>query len=106
MRGDRRRRDDETAGRFAASCGPMLEYTRIGRLITMPDKIVSLWKVVGEVSETAFLDPPNTQYLLQSIIIPAWPTKTLKPPQPKPTIGYNFVNRAYGHPGGAGYRRG
>ena len=28
----------------------------------MPDKIVSLWKVVGEVSETAFLDPPNTQY--------------------------------------------
>ena len=24
-RGDRRRRDDETAGRFAASCGPMLE---------------------------------------------------------------------------------
>ena len=28
----------------------------------MPDKIVPLWKVVGEVSETAFLDPPNTQY--------------------------------------------
>jgi hypothetical protein len=45
-------------------------------------------------------------YLLLSIKIAAWPTKTLKPPQPKPTIGYNFVNRAYGHPGGAGYRRG
>ena len=45
-------------------------------------------------------------YLLLSIKISAWPTKTLKPPQPKPTIGYNFVNRAYGHPGGAGYRRG
>ena len=28
----------------------------------MPDKIVPLWKVVGEVSETTFLDPPNTQY--------------------------------------------
>ena len=45
-------------------------------------------------------------YLLLAIKISAWPTKTLKPPQPKPTIGYNFVNRAYGHPGGAGYRRG
>ena len=45
-------------------------------------------------------------YLLLPIKIAAWPTKTLKPPQPKPTIGYNFVNRAYGHPGGAGYRRG
>ena len=28
----------------------------------MPDKIVPLWKVVGEVSETTFLDHPNTQY--------------------------------------------
>ena len=28
----------------------------------MPDKIVPLWKVVGEVSETAGLDHPDTQY--------------------------------------------
>ena len=48
----------------------------------------------------------NALYLLLPIKIAAWPTKTLKPPQPKPTIGYNFANRAYGHPGGAGYRRG
>ena len=56
-----------------------------------------------------FLGPIGTSvlfYLLLSIKNTAWPTKTLKPPQPKPTIGYNFVNRAYGHPGGAGYRRG
>ena len=89
----------------------------------MPDKIVSLRKVVGEVSETTFLDPPNTQYgscamirlpsasylllyLLLAIKISAWPTKTLKPPQPRVTLSCNFVNRAHGHPGGAGYRQG
>ena len=26
----------------------------------MPDKVVTLWKVLGEVSETVDLDPPNT----------------------------------------------
>ena len=35
----------------------------------MPDKIVPLWKVVGEVSETVFLDPPNTQYLLRQLCV-------------------------------------
>ena len=37
----------------------------------MPDKIVSLWKVLGEVSETVFLDPPNTQYDKASKNLPA-----------------------------------
>ena len=59
------------------------------------------WGAAGEGYSYFYL-----RYLLLSIKISAWPTKTLKPPQPKPTIGYNFVNRAYGHPGGAGYRRG
>ena len=46
------------------------------------------------------------QYLLLAIKISEWPTQTVKAPQPRVTLSCNFVNRAHGHPGGAGYRQG
>ena len=36
----------------------------------------------------------GTSLYLQSMVTPAWPTKTLKPPKPRVTLGCNFVNRA------------
>ena len=50
--------------------------------------------------------PKTDHYLLLAIKIAEWYINTLKPPQPRVTLSCNFVNRAHGHPGGAGYRQG